>query len=450
MLEKIVFKIFGRSEYSLRLLPYLSGIISLFIFFDLAKKCIKPKAVMIGIGLFAISGSLIYYSSEVKQYSSDVVIALILYWITVYIQSKELNNRLVLLYGVLGGISIWLSHPSVFVLASSAVTLTYFSVTKKEWGRIRGLSLAYSVWLISFICFYFVSLRRLSSNEFMLNVWSSAFLPFPPMSMSDVKWYIDTFFKVFNNPVKMHLHGIAALAFLVGSSSLFRERKDKFYLLISPIIFTLLASSLHKYPFSGRLILFLVPSLLIFIAEGAAQIWNKTRNGYKFIGIVFIGLLFFHPTISASSGLFKPYHEEIKTVLDYVERNRKDGDVLYLYYFTIRPFKYYSDRYNFRNISYVQGIRPTTDWNSLVNDLNNLRGNKRVWILFSRSQEPIGVDVDKFSLYHLDNIGKKLGSFKSAGVSVYLYDLSEKPALSYRLAPQYPSEQLQRIDFSND
>lgn len=429
MVEKVVVKLFGGNEYSLRFLPFLSGVISLFIFYKLGKKFIKPKAVLIGLGLLTISGSLIYYSSEVKQYSSDVVIALMLYWMTDYIQSKELNNRIVLLYGVLGGIALWLSYPSVFVLAGSAVTLTYFSVTKKEWVKIRGLSFAYLIWVVSFIFYYFISLNKLGSNELLLKYWHGAFMPFPPMSLSDAKWYVHTFFKVFNDPVNMQLYGIAALAFLVGCISLFRERKDKFYLLILPIIFTLLASSLRKYPFSGRLILFLVPSLLILIAEGASQIWDRTKNGYKFIGIVFIGLLFLHPINNAVDGLFKPYREETRTVLDYVERNQKNGDVLYLYYFTIKPFKYYSDRYNFRNINCIQGMRPTTDWNSLVNDFNKLRGNKRVWILFSSTQDPIGVDVDKFSLYYLDTIGKKLDSFKSAGAAAYLYDLSEEPAL---------------------
>jgi len=76
-LEKLAVQLFGNSEYVLRLFPFLCGIISLFLFYKVATHYINIKAVLIALGLFAISGWLVYYSSEVKQYSSDVAIVLL-------------------------------------------------------------------------------------------------------------------------------------------------------------------------------------------------------------------------------------------------------------------------------------------------------------------------------------------------------------------------------------
>ena len=56
-----------------------AGIISLFLLYDLAKQCISPKAIAIALAFFACLEPLVYYSSEVKQYSSDVAIALLVY-----------------------------------------------------------------------------------------------------------------------------------------------------------------------------------------------------------------------------------------------------------------------------------------------------------------------------------------------------------------------------------
>ena len=70
LLEKSAVLWWGGSEYVLRLLPLLGGIASVLLFYKLANKVLPANAVPIAVGLFAISPTLIYYSAEVKQYSS--------------------------------------------------------------------------------------------------------------------------------------------------------------------------------------------------------------------------------------------------------------------------------------------------------------------------------------------------------------------------------------------
>src|SRR5689334_4796436 len=62
LLEKLASLRLGSSEYALRLLPLLAGIVSMLLFYKLAGKAISGIAVPIALGLFAISPSLIYYS----------------------------------------------------------------------------------------------------------------------------------------------------------------------------------------------------------------------------------------------------------------------------------------------------------------------------------------------------------------------------------------------------
>ena len=65
--------------------------------------------------MFALADDLIYYSSEIKQYSSDVAIALglLLY---VFISDKCCARSYVT-FAFLGCLAVWFSFPVVFVVA---------------------------------------------------------------------------------------------------------------------------------------------------------------------------------------------------------------------------------------------------------------------------------------------------------------------------------------------
>src|SRR5579864_5051728 len=77
-LEKLAVHYFGTGELALRLVPLCLGIASIALFALVARNFLPPSAATIAVGLFSVSEPLIYYSSEVKQYSSDVAFALIL------------------------------------------------------------------------------------------------------------------------------------------------------------------------------------------------------------------------------------------------------------------------------------------------------------------------------------------------------------------------------------
>lgn len=434
MLERSAVQAFGSSEYALRLFPLLCGIIALFFFYRLAKLAVTPKAIPIALGLFAISGPLIYYSSEVKQYSSDVAIAILLLCAAIHYESCKLTPVRVALFGFLGATSVWFSHPSVFVLAGVGMTLALFCVAGRFWARLRSLAIAYSLWALSFVACYFISLRHLSESKGLLNYWSFGFVPSPLLSLVAIEWFISTFFGIFSNPVGLELSGIAALAFLIGCISMFSSKADKFFILMSPIILTLIAAGLHEYPFNGRLLLFIVPILLLFIAEGAEQIWSKTRSEAPFVGACLIGLLFLHPLLFSTYHLIKPSagelppgiahtREEIKPVLHYVEDHRREGDTLYVYLGAQPAFRYYSPRFSLTQMNLVLGA--SRDWENYERDLDQLRAYKRVWLLFSHMNIGTGIEEEKYFLYLLNKKGTKLDHFKSVGASVYLYDLDE-------------------------
>ena len=74
---------------------------------DWAHHFLEMKSLVVATGLFAISYKLIFYSSDVKQYSSDVAIALALCTLTLHIQTAGLNVARSLAFGMIGGHQHW-------------------------------------------------------------------------------------------------------------------------------------------------------------------------------------------------------------------------------------------------------------------------------------------------------------------------------------------------------
>ena len=411
MAEKLAVDVFGTSEYALRLFPILCGTLSIFLFYAVARHDLEIQAVPIALGLFAISDKLIYFSSEVKQYSSDVAIALSLYAVAIYFKSERLSHSRIALCGAIGAAAIWFSHPAIFILAGLGLTSSAFCFGQRNWSGMRRLSIVYSIWLSSFAASYFISLRPLIHNEHLLEAWRGSFIPIPPWTFSDAKVLISSFFKIFDNPVGLSVPFIAALTFLMGCISMFLRKKSKLLVLISPLPFVLLASSLHMYPFSGRFVLFTVPFVLLFIAEGSTYIAMRSSRISAIMAVIVIGLLASPPLLDACYHLITPRtREEIKPVIRYLRQHRQDKDLLFVARQSRAAFEYYSESYGFNKSDSIEY-------------LEELRGGTRVWVLFSHYSEDLG--KGKQILHFLQMVGTRLDAFEAPGAVVHLYALAK-------------------------
>ncbi|NES06344.1 MAG: hypothetical protein F6K22_28120, partial [Okeania sp. SIO2F4] len=422
MVEKLAVQILGNNEYALRLFPLICGVGSLFVFYELAKKWIPKSAIPIGLILFASLGYLVYYSAEVKQYSSDVAIALLLYLLLLPLVQQKLNLGQIIKYSLVGAIAIWFSHPSIFILASIGGSALLINFWHKDLSKVKKLLLIYSVWILSFVMFYFVSLRNLTGNETLTTSWGDGF----PGSPFDIIWMLDAFGKFFYKPLGFSkwVDGLAILAFLVGCLSCWLSRKKILFLLLSPLFMTFLASFLHQYPFRSRLVLFLTPFVIFLIAEGGSFILTKSKSRpIKIISIFLIILLLRQPLAKAIDLIEEPLnYSDIKPVLSYIKKHQQPGDILYVYQRGIYQFQYYAEKYGYQEGDYIIGVDDLdkydgqelsiTEMTRYEKDLDKLRGNKRVWLLFSHTHIPA---ERRFLNYYLNEIGIRIDTFEKPG-----------------------------------
>jgi dolichyl-phosphate-mannose-protein mannosyltransferase len=427
-LEKLAANYFGTSELALRLFPLLCGIVSVALFALVTRKFLPPSTAPIAVGLFSVSEPLIYYSSEVKQYSSDVVFALILCLAAIPLFEASSRMAGVLSISVAGGVALWFSNPAVFILAGVGLSAFWISVRRRDWRAVFLLLIPAVVWSCSFLVYYIFFLRDvLTAHRDLFFFWRASFAPFPLTSPSDALWYASAFVNTVSYPMGSLFRGIAAIAAVLGIVNLRTGNRDRFLILISPMAVTLMASWARLYPLENRLILFLVPIIILFFAAGLESIHATVCKTLPLLSVLFVGFLLVYPLLRGIWHFAKPKGvEEIKLSLEYVEKHRSGGDILYCYYGAVPALEYYTRRGLIGPIDEVIGVDSHQQWASYEEDLNKLRGQKRVWILFSHVWQTGGVDEEVLFLNYLDLFGTRLDSHKVAGASAYLYDLSAR------------------------
>jgi len=434
LLEKLATTIGGGSEFVLRFMPLLFGIGALFLFSQVARACLSRGAAPLAVLLFAINEPLIYYSSEVKQYSCDVAITLFLLWAIVRFLHSEMRVRSFCEMGLLGAAGLWFSHPASFLLAGSSVVLL-LAVWGKSSAYLVRIVWIFGLWSISFALLYLFSLRGLGEDRVLGDFWHNYFPPHIFWSLETAQWLADRGLTVLGDPSGLATVLSAAL-FVAGCGALILKMKGDFVGLISSACFmTLLASYLHKYPLAERLLLFAVPIALLGVAEGAVWLAGTIlRSAAARFGLVV--LLLAQPVWLVTHSLISPRRpDDIKPAIDYILAHQQAGDAWYVYSQAQYQFRYYADLRHL-TINVHVGANCAEDPSCYKADLDSLQKPRRVWVLFSHILVREQNDEEQIVLSQLDRVGTRQDEKRSPGARAYLYDLSAEAAIpSPKLVP---------------
>jgi Dolichyl-phosphate-mannose-protein mannosyltransferase len=432
-LEKLATQLWGNSEYALRLLPLLASMISLGVFYRLVRRYSSNMAAPIAIALFACTRFNLYFATELKPYSSDVAIALILFWLITKTQHRVLKVKSMLGFTCLGSLAIWLSYPSVLVMAGMA-GWNLLTAPSRSWGKIIINRLGiYVTWLINFGLFYFVNIADALSNEDLSSSWAGRY----PDSFIDIMWLFDALAKFFYHPMGFLgiTDGIGIMAFIVGCVAWYRHNQGIFFALIAPFVATIVAAYLHQYPFQDRLTLFLAPFGMMIVAEGIIFLLSPIKKIHRgessglawlmlILGIISLGALTIPPIYRAGTLLVKPeLKQEVRPVLEYVAEQNQPGDKVYVYAESNLAFTYYLKLKNYGNLDYTLGTVNFDNDDASKEDLQEILGKelqplrgRRVWFIIRANPDEASAIIE-----YLDRLGQKSDSFQQTGASAYLY-----------------------------
>ena len=453
LIEKSLVNIGGNSEYVLRLFPFLCGALAVILYWALLKKWTSQITAVMALSLFIFTGSLINYSAQCKQYSGEVMVAIVLYLAAVYFQAKAASTGRVLIFALIGMIGMYISHTAIFILGGIAITQTLFLFNSEERKVRWGYLFTYILWAACFILIYVVYLKVMVDKntpmgKFCINSTLTHFMPSGGIfSLGGWEWIWKNTLDCFQDPLGVSPILLALSMFLLGAIGIFKIDKRIFLMLVLPMVLMIVASGLRKYPFYGRFLLFLVPAALLFMAQAISMITSRGKIGLV-LGVLIFFVLMGEPFKSAISNEISPQgREEMRPIVGFLQKEQFPGDSLYMNNSAQYAYAYYLMYYHFDLSPNIGGYFLDSSENnrislilravSLQNDIflstsmyrkkvvlkqGVHRFKKRTWLMLSHLYD---LQTGEFIKDCFDDRGKLLLKIKRPGVSLYLYELYE-------------------------
>ena len=432
-IEKTFVRIFGNYDFVLRLFPLFSGILAIYLLYKIVRENIG-FAGSYALGLFSISWGLVYYSSELKQYSSDVMIALLLVFLTLACISENANKLNFVCLCLAGAIAIWVSHPSVFILVGVGIVLVLENILRRRYVPWMWIFTIGFVFLGSFYLEYVISLRNIIEEGFLVEYWEKAYLPMPPWN--SFGWFVKMYRSFLATGLHIHkgMYFTVLVFGFIGSLSLFMRKRNLSLLLLIPVLVTLIASALQLYPFMHRFILFLLPFAMLLIAEGIRFLYSIVSKWNKMLAIIVSSIpvaISLWLMVPVAFWIFlEPINTNFRTVVEYVAGKREPSDIVYVYHSSDPVFNYYAPLYGLDNGKIIVGFETTRRNLALrhfYNDVEMLSGNERVWFIFSDISDCGGCDgsMQQFYVDYLSTFGSQMDSIHSTGANAYLFNLNQ-------------------------
>ncbi len=253
ILQKIIVELADYNLWSFRIVSIISGCLSMPLFYKLLNKNFKSKiAIYSALFLFSFNPQLIYYSNEFKPYSTDVLFCII--FLLIYEKLNIKDKKSFILYSLLMFIAPFCSFISIFIIGA-IVILKVLTVEQKD--KLKYAFLSVPAASASLILWLIENIHYNELTKYLL--WEYGFFNF---SIShNYKIFTD-----FLEYIQMNSWIFTVIILFVIIISLFIKNKT-IYLSILSLLLCCIASFIKVFPFSERVILFLIPIFIILISS---------------------------------------------------------------------------------------------------------------------------------------------------------------------------------------
>jgi 4-amino-4-deoxy-L-arabinose transferase-like glycosyltransferase len=337
-------QLWGHSEVVLRGLSWVFGMATLTIVWRLGRAWLAVTAALLALATVAWAPAMVYYSKELKQYSGDAAFAVLVVWLAERLITSQ-GRRGWLALALAGVLGLGFSQPLVFTLPVVGVVL-WFLLPPEQRPRLAGIG---AVWILTFGAYYLWFIRGTIDPE-LVQYWDRDFPDFSGVAPF-CRWLGSAFYRYcryfFGTP------GLIWGPILLAGGMVVLVRRGCGRVLLylgGPLLLALGAACLHRYPFmahygGNRLMLFSAPLLYLTVAAGGWGIFTWLwRRRQRWLALALTGVLLaaLQPLAGIRENLYPKHNrEEIQPLVRYLEANLHPGDLVYVYYFAVAPFKYY-------------------------------------------------------------------------------------------------------------
>lgn len=408
MFTKMVTNIFGFSVLTLRFIPFLCGILSIWVFYLLSKQLLANKfAITVANLLFAINYELIYFSQEFKQYSLDVLLVMASILFFSKLDLSQLSYKKCIWYSLGSLLLILTSFPCSFVVGAYIV-FNFFNKQNLKKNLLCSLPI-----IVFSLIYYFLFLHNVQRKE-VLNYseyWDLGFLKF---NINSIVMCIKENFNFLFSPNNFVWLGLGL--FIIGLASSLKASTKMTKIILLSFFFVVLASVFKIYPIWQRVSLYLLPIIILFMVK-PLEVINKNRKALSLVIVIGLVVCFSKYDFNYINGFFKPdvfTRSEAISTFPLLVKKYEDTDIIVINSSTEADFKCYSTLYRFKPKTCILAIMKQYDKKYYYDFMNSLPRGYTYWFIFGW-ESPISSHLENYIKdFHLklkeryENNGSKL------------------------------------------
>ena len=333
-------RLFGDSELSVRMLPFLCGILSIVLIYLVALKLTDRLSAMIASFLLALSPVHVWYSREAVPYSMLVLLALMSVYSFYKIKEKGRIGGWCAVYFLSLLIAVF-THWFVIVLVVVFSCLVLSEKNKRVKFLVWGLNSSIFIFPLCFLIVKSkITLVPILSGAFFLR----AFTPFEGwmlffnwFSMGNAIWPINPYSheqlkSLLGQPYLLFSQFFFAYLFTKGLIAQVREtRRIDLCLYLFALPLTLILLSLQwPHLYIERYALILLPFFYIAVGKGATHFKRRWLRFSAYTLLAILGAAAMDGSLSCGSkeiwSVYKP-NEDWRSAVDYFDKDQSvEGD----------------------------------------------------------------------------------------------------------------------------
>ena len=237
-------------EIGLRLFPFVSGltIVALLplLFYRIAG---TARAAIIGSWITSLSVPLVLYSAQVKQYETEALVTLIVLFVAT---RKEAHRAYFLIY------------PLLVLFSFAAPVLIAAEIAARAWKKQSWKILFYGLpSAIVLVLIYFFQIRYFAGRGELVEFWANGFPNPPYWSWAPRKFMELSAFATGSTNVPYIYYVVPGI--LAAAGAWLSPKPVRLFGILC-LFFALALGALWIYPAEGRLSLYLLPVLILWIA----------------------------------------------------------------------------------------------------------------------------------------------------------------------------------------
>lgn len=368
---------FGKSEFSVRFLSVIFGILAILMSYKVSKLIFDGPTGILCAFLIGLSTFHISYSQEARAYMLTLFLSLLSIYF--FIRLLENNNIKILTGFIISNALLIYSHLSgtPIILAQNIYIFTQYFFNKNLKFNIKTWLISQGLILILFLPWIIITMTYYKEKSASLFFWA------PPFSLDGV---IKTFISFSGSE---HLLLIFVILFFLNIKTLILK-KDNYYLLflwlLMPFINLLAISEIFFPIYHKKYVLIALISFYILVSKGLMNTSSTVR-------IIILTVIVALSLNNLKNYYSTPKKYQWKEVVSFIEEHATSEDLIV--FNAARCKKYNFDYYSRRNdlnkvgfpiVPYEEEL-PVEETN--IKPLEKLIHNyKKVWVIKSHPYDP--------------------------------------------------------------